>query len=241
MIYLLSVGAVVSIALIRFLSALWHLSYGTRGAFSRAAVQALLSGLCACLLITPFYIELAGATRDIPLLWFISAFAGKESLTLPILAAGALACLAYFGLRITQRHSAATLAAVGVDMTYLLVGLYMAFVVVDQITFFEPSKKDAGMVNWELLGEVAKVNDVHCDSPLLIVKGMDGDVATYRCPNRAGIVLGRYSAKPFIPWPHYTEGESLELALALRDITRKASVIEPDAQPANKVRRGSEE
>ena len=135
---------------------------------------------------------------------------------------GAACGLAFFGVRAwRQRAGQPTFAAVGVNVIGLLMSAYMAFVAVDQILFF--TGEDSGMLGWGAVRELSdvEVKDVDCTNAVMVVRGVDSGTATYRCP--AALVIGPYSARPFIPWPSYTEGESQQLATAIKALHQSAA------------------
>lgn len=132
--------------------------------------------------------------------------------------------VAVFGLRLYRQHtkSNAGFFAVGANAFGIMIGLYMLFVVADQIVFFAPPREDAGMVNWGLFREEGVVKDIQCQSDILVVKGTDSDAATYRCPLEGVVVMGRFTGTPIVPWPTYTEGSSHQLAVEIHKIQRNA-------------------
>lgn len=135
-------------------------------------------------------------------------------------ALGSLLGLASFGWRVwRQRNVAAGFFAVGANIAGLLICLYMAFVVVDQVVFFG-SGDDAGTANLAFFREIGQVTDIQCESGTIIIKGVENDEVAYRCP--MNIMLGKFSSKPFVPWPSYTEGKSKQLAVAWRKVNEQA-------------------
>ena len=134
---------------------------------------------------------------------------------------GAACGLMFFGRRAwLQRLAQPTFASVGVNVTGLLMSAYMAFVAVDQMMFF--TGEDSGMLNWGAMQELSdvEVKDVKCAHGVIVVRAVETGTATYRCP--ATVVIGPYSARPFIPWPSYTEGESQQLATAIQALHKSA-------------------
>ncbi len=61
---------------------------------------------------------------------------------------------------------------------------------------------------------------------MLVVKGLDSDTATYRCPHEGVVVMGRFTGTPIVPWPTYTEGTSHQLAVEMRKMQRDAIKVE---------------
>ena len=143
---------------------------------------------------------------------------------------GALAVLA-FGLRLFAVHSFKErppqfLAQTQTNYMGIAVGFYMLFVVADQIIFYQPPRDDSGMLSWSFMREEGMVKDVHCESSMLVVAGLETGTATYRCPHDGLVVMGRFTGKPIVPWPHYTEGTSQQLAIEVRNLQRRATSIE---------------
>jgi len=134
---------------------------------------------------------------------------------------GAACGLMFFGRRAwLQRLALPTFASVGANVIGLLMGAYMAFVAVDQMVFF--AGEDSGMLNWGAVQELSdvEVKDVNCGSSVIVIRAVETGTATYRCP--ATVVIGPYSARPFIPWPSYTEGDSQQLAAAIKALHKSA-------------------
>lgn len=85
------------------------------------------------------------------------------------------------------------------------------------LTFFADDK--AGIVNMELLTEIAGLPEGPA-CLAAIVRLEESGPATYRCPEV--LMFSRHTAAPFIPWPSFTEGSSVELGEALRQAMREA-------------------
>lgn len=119
-----------------------------------------------------------------------------------------------------QRLAQAAFASAAVNVIGILMSAYMAFVAVDQMMFF--TGEDSGMLNWGAMQEFSDVGvqDVSCAQGIMVVSDVDSGTATYRCP--ASVVIGPYSARPFIPWPSYTEGKSQQLAAAIKVLHKSA-------------------
>lgn len=119
-----------------------------------------------------------------------------------------------------QRKTQPAFGSVGVNVIGVLMSAYMAFVALDQMMFF--TGEDSGMLNWSAVRELSdvEVKDVSCAQGIIVVRGLSTGTATYRCP--AAVVIGPYSARPFIPWPSYTEGESQQLATAIQTLHKSA-------------------
>lgn len=161
-------------------------------------------------------VSLGGALRA---LWFMGA--------------GALVVLSVFCYRMAKQIMSKTshFFAVGANVFGLLIGLYLAFVVTDQLSFYR-SFKDTGMLSWAIMKDDPSLRDIRCESDFLIVRGFDSGIATYRCPTPLQLIYGRLSGAPIVPWPGFTEGKSAELAHALKKLQNEAIHI-PGISNAN--------
>lgn len=186
--------------------------------------------LAAGLLSAPIILEVAQAM----------AFAngkpvslGGKLRTLWFMGAGALVILSVFSYRMAKQAKAKTshFFAVGANVFGLLIGLYLAFVVTDQLSFYR-SFEDTGMLSWAIMKEDPSLRDIRCESDFLIVRGFDSGIATYRCPTPLQLIYGRLSGAPIVPWPGFTEGRSAELAQALKKLQNEAIHI-PGKNNAN--------
>lgn len=183
-------------------------------------------------LLTAFRLLAIAALISFPLLQelvMVAAFAeGKpvsmqgSYLPLWFLGCGGALALALFGQRLYRQRTTPSVGffAVGANAAGVMVGLYMVVVVADQMMFYAPPREDAGMVNWGLFREQGSVKDINCESDMLVVKGLDSEAATYRCPLEARVVMGRFSGTPIVPWPTYTEGTSRQLTVEVRNMLR---------------------
>ena len=72
-----------------------------------------------------------------------------------------------------------------------------------------------------------KVKDVQCESPVIEAHWDGSDIRPleYRCPT--GLIFFANTPQPFIPWPSFTEGESVDLAIALKQMLDSARRLEP--------------
>jgi hypothetical protein len=157
--------------------------------------------------------------RDYQPLWFLGL-------------GGVLALVVFcFRLHRQRRNPNAGFYAVGANALGMMVGLYMLFVVADQVAFFVPSREDAGMLNWGMFRGKGVDPDIQCQSDILVVKGLDSDAATYRCPHEGLVVMGRFSGTPIVPWPSYSEGISNKLAAEMRKIKLDAVNIKVEGNP----------
>lgn len=140
------------------------------------------------------------------------------------LGAGGALTLLVCGYRLFRlgRQQAPSILEAGANVYGVLMGLYMAFVVIDQLAFFSPPADDAGMVNWSFFQETAHITDIQCQSDMLVVKDADSPVAIYRCPDEGALVFGLYTGTPIVLWPNYTEGRSRQLATAMQKLYSEA-------------------
>ena len=73
------------------------------------------------------------------------------------------------------------------------------------------------VVNFEFFRD--QVTDIKCDSSMILARletPETGAAITYRCPTIS--ILNRQSSAPFVPWPNYKEGSSMELGTAMQEI-----------------------
>ena len=178
-------------------------------------------------MLTAFCMLAAACLTSFPLLQeFVSAISFSEGkpisiqggyLPLWMLGLGGACAVATFGMRLYRQHANKTTGflSVGVNLSGVMIGLYLLFVVTDQVMFYAPPRQDAGMLNWGLVQELGAVKDIQCSSDMLVVKGLDSEIATYRCPHNSVVIIGRFSGTPIVPWPSYTEGHSIELKHAV--------------------------
>ena len=92
----------------------------------------------------------------------------------------------------------------------MLLGLPMALEVIRTV------RVEGGMPE---LSDV-EVKDVKCTHGVIVFRAVETGTATYRCP--AAVVIRPHSASPFIPWPSYTEGDSQQLAAAIKALHKSA-------------------
>jgi len=101
--------------------------------------------------------------------------------------------------------------------SWLLLATSVSLVLVSAISHLMFAR-DAGTATFEFFQ--AEVKDMHCDSGLILFRwdrSLDSPVR-YRCPR--GYLLNRHSSLPFMPWPDYDEGDSLDLTAALHEIMK---------------------
>lgn len=227
MVYLFCIAVIQWMALAQFINAIKALPDARTPDGRARMLTAWAVILTAMLLGAPLALEVAQ----------VAAFSngkgvspGRDYLPLWFMGAGSIAALATFGYRLRQqmRSKDAPFFAVGANIFGAMIGLYVAFVVMDQLMFFAPPRQDAGMLNWAIMKEDPALHDIHCEADMLIVRGIDTGTATYRCPYVVQMVFGRFSGTPIVPWPGYTEGTSAALARTIQTMQREA--IKPEGK-----------
>lgn len=137
--------------------------------------------------------------------------------------AGAMIGMLVYGLRLhRQRGTQPRPLAILVNAFGLAASLYLSVVVIDHELFYR-DEANAGMVNLEYFRDSGGVKDVGCGQALIVARGVDDGDVVYRCPEF--MLYGKFSSKPFIPWPSYTEGTSPQLGLALRRVNSRAEKL----------------
>lgn len=83
--------------------------------------------------------------------------------------------------------------------------------------------KGAGFISLGFVRD--QVHDMHCNSDVVLMQWDrdESNPVVYRCPTT--IMLNPYSSKPFIPWPDYNQGESLDLARVMANFIKDAKDI----------------
>lgn len=118
-----------------------------------------------------------------------------------------------------RRQLAPSHLAIGAAVLGLAVSIYMVIVDVDQLAFFA-KEGETGMVNWEEFRNDG-VHDLTCEHGVLVVRySVESGDLTYRCPTLVAFDI--MTPRPFVPWPGYAEGESRQLAAALKRMYDKA-------------------
>lgn len=100
------------------------------------------------------------------------------------------------------------------DNANIVNNIYLGFVIAGVMSFFaifyqagDRSTRPM-VVNFDAIRN--DVKDIECDSNFIIAYGnYEGSTIRYRCPT--GIVLNPYALLPFIPWPDYHDGSSVDL------------------------------
>lgn len=193
---------------------------------NRRSNMLLVTGilLSAMLLGSPMMIEIATMSE------FESGEGvalGDGNLAIWLVVLGSLVTFAVYGYRLHLQNKIGQSGfwSVGPNVIGILIGAYMLFTAIDHISFFSPFREDAGIVNWTFFQEYKEISDVECNSEIMIVKGMESDKVTYRCPKPMQLVLGRFSSKPYMPWPGYSEGTSTELVLAFKELQEESKQL----------------
>lgn len=176
--------------------------------------------LAAALMLVPVLLEVADAVtgRNSVLALYSGAISG----------AGAALGLLVFGVRgwRLRWESAPGFWAVGSNVLGLVLSLYMGVVALQHEAFYMGHHSDdVGMANLGYLRESGEVSDVQCPADLVIVKDVRSGRGAYRCPTV--FVLGKFTDKPFIPWPGYIDGESAQMAAAVSMMYREAERVMP--------------
>lgn len=110
---------------------------------------------------------------------------------------------------------------VGANIVLVAAGLLVCVAGYKHVQF---ASDEAGWANIEALHELNYAGDLACAGGVVIVNwpAEDSNVpARYRCPT--GFAFGTHAQLPFVPWPDYQEGESLELAKALAELKSRAT------------------
>lgn len=101
----------------------------------------------------------------------------------------------------------------------VIAGAFIVFTTIDHWRFFDGEPDKIGIASASLLG----ADDIECDSMVLI--RIDEHDAAYRCP--LGIAFGGLNhVKPFVPWPTYSEGRSVQLKQKIEAMRANATHIE---------------
>ena len=146
------------------------------------------------------------------LLWYL----GLGALLSVVAFAWRLHAVAASGLRI---------GAIG-SLLGLLLSLYMGSVAVDQMLLYSNIGGAYGVLNLTVLQEDGDVADVDCRHNTLIVKGVGKDILSYRCPSNELAAMGKFTRTPIYPWPEYTQGKSIQLAIAINKMLNNAINVE---------------
>lgn len=159
------------------------------------ALLTTLSVLAVFIIISPFIVSLTGypVSHDtvLTVLWF-----GAVS--------GLIITVAYGWQSLKNRVAMHYVAAIS--------GAIIMLIFADSLMFL--SSDNTGVLNIGYLNSIGQIENVQCDSSVMLVNVAEkGEPTEWRCPVRF-IMFGN-SSKPFIPWPTYTTGKSVELTTAI--------------------------
>ncbi|EPA99469.1 hypothetical protein [Pseudomonas sp. G5(2012)] len=147
------------------------------------------------------------------------ATSGRGQIYLLLASSLVILVTALIGARKAWSDKKLAFSASGRLVILLLAGTVGVLSAYKHLTFF--STDNDGIANVELLREEADLGDMKaCSSGLALVRFRDTGPLAYRCPT--SVLFNQDSQQPFTPWPDYVEGNSEDLAVAVRDI--KAAV-----------------
>jgi hypothetical protein len=92
-------------------------------------------------------------------------------------------------------------------------GFYIGIASMDHILFWKDTDR-VGLTTEALY----KGTDVECESGIILLKKEDNGYR-YRCPKN--VVLGHPLIEPFVPWPAYSEGISLQLKGKIAEVMKQ--------------------
>lgn len=144
-------------------------------------------------------------------------------LAVPGLAAGSLCLLIAAGFMLAQglRCRRLSFAAAG---TLVIAGMSGGLGVVASAQHVIFSNEHVGVLYLANLNESERVDDLDCSRGILLINWdadePNGESVRYRCPT--SVVLMQNAGTPFIPWPHYQQGESQALADYLLELMASA-------------------
>ena len=125
----------------------------------------------------------------------------------------------------------ASFGSVSVHVVVVLAGVLLGIAGFKHVQFAD---SNAGWTYATAVKDLEELSDIDCAANLVIVRWSVLDSAAtpvrYRCPT--GIILGRFTQVPFVPWPDYQEGDSLQLARSFSELTSATDSAPPtnDAQ-----------
>lgn len=106
-------------------------------------------------------------------------------------------------------------------------GLTLAFMFANSLTFV--MQENTGVLNYHFLSTTADTEGLDCESGVMLLQiEKRGDAASWRCPN--DLVLLGNTSKPFIPWPSYTKGHSVQVNDAVLDMMESAGKSQPETK-----------
>lgn len=139
----------------------------------------------------------------------ITMGSGKLVIWLALAGSILVAGIGVFKLRGLSRRS--SFSAVGFAVMPILIGLVSAIAVVKQLAFMD---ENSGMVNYGAIKQMTEITDMpDCKSDIVLAHYEYGQPVVYRCPK--AYVLNALTSNPFVPWPDYIEGTSVQLGQAM--------------------------
>ncbi len=166
------------------------------------ASTTLVTAGAVCLLLSPLYITMFqdSVSENVSL---ITQWAGL---------AGGLLLIGIYGWSFLNKRAFAS-------GLISICGATLTFIFANSLLFVSPH--NTGVLNFGFVSQMIKINDVECESEMMAVNLADKKQPTeWRCPQ--GFVLLGMSSKPFMPWPTYTTGKSLELTDAIHTMMDSA-------------------
>ncbi|MBQ0600765.1 hypothetical protein J7S78_13285 [Klebsiella oxytoca] len=166
------------------------------------ASTTLVTAGAVCLLLSPLYITMFqdSVSENVSL---ITQWAGL---------AGGLLLIGVYGWSFLKKRAFAS-------GLISICGATLTFIFANSLLFVSPH--NTGVLNFGFVSQMIKINDVECESEMMAVNLADKKQPTeWRCPQ--GFVLLGMSSKPFMPWPTYTTGKSLELTDAIHTMMDSA-------------------
>jgi hypothetical protein len=106
----------------------------------------------------------------------------------------------------------------GISLSCVVLGIYLGAASVDHWVFFRDPDR-SGVADASALD----VGDVEC-AQMVLVRFIDAG-AEYRCPR--SIAVGMMAANPFVPWPSYVAGHSVQLRNAIERAQRGSMATLP--------------
>ncbi|MBF8643121.1 hypothetical protein [Pseudomonas luteola] len=146
----------------------------------------------------------------------ITMGSGKLVIWLALAGSILVAGIGAFKLRGLNRRS--SFSAVGFAVMPILIGLVSAIAVVKQLSFMD---ENSAMVNYGAIKQMAEITDMpDCKSDIVLAHYEYGKPVVYRCPK--AYVLNALTSNPFVPWPDYIEGTSVQLGQAMDQFNEQA-------------------
>lgn len=180
----------------------------------RAEYMALLliaTGLMAAPVLMTIFTGLMAARGN-----EITMGSGKLVIWLALAGSILVAGIGLFKLRGLSGRS--SFSAVGFAVMPILIGLVSAIAVIKQLAFMD---ENSGMVNYGAIKQIAEITDMpDCKSDIVLAHYEKGQPVVYRCPK--AYVLNPMTSNPFVPWPDYIEGTSVQLGQAMDQFNEQA-------------------